>query len=702
MSPPDPAAVQPDVRVDYPGTGVAVLVMDTAGKSANVLSRDFQLALSAAMDEVASRAGIESLILTSGKPRIFVAGADLTAIVDHLDWADEAIMEFCHFGRRLYQRLQEGNWTSVAAIQGACLGGGLELALGCDYRIAVDDSRPSFGLPETKLGLIPGWAATVRLPRLMDLDRAIGLITAGRLFPPREALELGLVDELAAGEDLLAAAIRLAADPDKRQARIDRRRQILGPALTPVPDPEELVREWRERVRTLPSVWPFAADVLAGHMIRSAELDFEAACRSEARAMAVVWGSPPSHGLINHFFLGEHNRRNPGIETGPAKPRAIQSLAIVGCGVMGQAIARLAAAKRLAVKLFDEKPATAARAAESLAGAVTVAAELSDLAGCDLVIECVPEELALKREVLAALSHSLPENALIATNTSTLPVAELAGHVIAPERFCGIHFCHPGLLELVEIVPGARTSAECLATAVAWIRSLGKTPVGVIDQPGFVVNRLLPGIVDTALDLFAEGNEIGPIDAAMRSLGMAGGPFEMMDEIGIDTLLKGGRELARRGIPSGNSSPVLPRLVRHGRLGRKTGRGFYRWAGASMPEQDQECVQLLADCVGPGRISSPEEIQERILVAVLERATALLDAGTVHDQRDIDLCLIRGLGFPAQLGGILFWADQQGPVRIRELLTAHFPDEDSWPSTLVRWLDADLFFYPHGSRDRHH
>lgn len=699
MSPAE-SAIPPVVRIEWPAPGVALLVMDTPGKSANVLSREFQLALAAALDEVSGQDGVETLVLSSGKPRIFVAGADLTAIVDHLDWPEDEIREFCHFGRRLYQRFQEGPWTSVAAIQGACVGGGLELALGCDYRVAVDDSRPMFGLPETRLGLIPGWAGTVRLPRMMELDLAIELIASGRLFSAREAHGYGLVDELASADGLLATAMQLAANETRRHARLARRRQVLGRGLTQPQDPSGLVRKWRERIQSSPSIWPFAPEVLARHMIGSADMDFENACQSESRAMAAVWGSPPSHGLINHFFLGEHNRRSPGVPTGQAKPGATGKIGIVGCGVMGRAIARLASEKGQAATLFDASPEAAKRAAILENGQLAVADELSDLAGCDLVIESVPEELPLKQEVLAALSQAVPATTLIASNTSTLPIHELSGSVVHPQRFCGIHFCHPGLLELVEVVPGPATAPAGLATALAWIRGLGKTPVGVVDQPGFVVNRLLPAIVDTALELLGEGNEIGQVDAALRGLGMTGGPFEMMDEIGIDTLLKGGRELARRGMGSRNTSPALARLVRHRRLGRKAGCGFYRWTGSPTREPDPETARLLADCVGPLRFSSPRDIQDRVLVGLLVRATALLEAGAVHDPRDIDLCLIRGLGFPAQLGGILFWADFQGPVAIRRLLDVHATDGDGWSRALVSWLEGCSFFYPHGSRDR--
>jgi 3-hydroxyacyl-CoA dehydrogenase/enoyl-CoA hydratase/3-hydroxybutyryl-CoA epimerase/3-hydroxyacyl-CoA dehydrogenase/enoyl-CoA hydratase/3-hydroxybutyryl-CoA epimerase/enoyl-CoA isomerase len=699
MSPSPTPAATTDVRVEYPENGVAVLVMDTVGKSANVLSRAFQDSLSAAIDEVAERPELRSVILMSAKPRIFVAGADLTAIVDHLDWSDEEIIEFCHFGRRLYQRLQEGPWTSVAAIQGACVGGGLELALGCDYRVAVDDPKPLFGLPETKLGLIPGWAATVRLPRMMDLDQAIGLITSGRLFPAREALSLGLVDQLVLAAELMEAALRMAADPARRAARSARRSQVLGPALTRVDAAEVLCREWRERVQSERSIWPFAPEVLARHMIESAAAGFEEACQSEARAMAVVWGSPPSHGLINYFFLGEHNRRQPGADTGNAAPRPIQTLGIVGCGVMGQAIARLAAEKRATVRLFDHNPAIAQTTAAALSGKAEAVAGLDGLAGCDLVIEAVPELPQVKLEVLRRLEDAVPETALIATNTSTLPVGELATGLKHPVRFCGIHFCHPSLLELVELVPGERTEAATLASAIAWVRGLDKTPVVVRDQPGFVVNRLLPGLVEAALALVTEGHGLAAVDAAMRATGMTGGPFEMMDEIGLDTLLNGGRAMAQRDVPGRFISPILPRMVKHGRLGRKCGRGFYRWDGSAMPRIDPESLALLADCLGPTRVTDETAVRERVLVELLLRATGLLDAGAVRDPRDIDLCLIRGLGFPAQLGGILFWADQTGPAGVQRLLGRHVPVESTWPLALTTWLNNGRpFFYPHGTR----
>lgn len=682
--------------------------MDQPGKTANVLSRDFQESLARALDLVESRPEVRGLVLSSAKPKIFVAGADLNAIVDTLDWSDSQIEAFCEYGRRLYQRFQEGPWTSVAAVHGACVGGGLELALGCDWRIAADDPKTLLGLPETKLGLIPGWAGTVRLPRMMELDRAIELIAGSQLFDAGTAHGLGLVDQLVPADQLLETAMNWALDPLAAETRAGRRALQLGPARTAVDDPENRCRVWSDRVRRQPGIHPFAPDVLAHHMIRSSGLGFEAACQSEARAMSVVYGSPPSRGLLNHYFLTEKNRRSPGwppeslSQAGPGNgPRQVRRVGIVGCGLMGQAISRLMLAAGLPVTVRDLDPARAAGFASTNAELVSVADNWDDFSRCDFVIEAIAEDMDRKKELLAGLSRALPPAIALASNTSTISISRMAESVVHPGRFCGVHFCHPQLLDLVEIVPGEKTGGWAVEMAQNWLRGMGKATVVVRDSPGFVVNRLLMGMVDAALSLIPEGVDWVQIDSALRNFGMLGGPFEMIDEIGVDTVVAGGRSMALAGGGTGRRVvPALPRMARRGNLGRKSGAGFYLYnSGSERGPANPAAIQLLADCRGPASGIDDTSICQRILAGLLVSATALIDEGVASDPRDIDFCLIRGLGFPAHQGGILFWADQMGQAAVAELfdtLDAGF--RHSLPKALTRWFSGNSFFYPHGTR----
>ncbi len=693
---------QQSVRLEFPESGVAHVVLDQIGKSANVLSCQFQEEIAVALETIERTPGIDVVVLSSAKPKIFVAGADLNAIVDTLDWSDAEIVAFCDFGQRLYHRFQQGTWTSIAAIHGACVGGGFELALGCDFRVASEDRRTLFGLPETKLGLIPGWAATIRLPRMMELDQAIDLITSGVLFPASGAREFGLIDEIVPADHLIESAIRFARDDKQRSIVNQRRTRQLGQALTSITNADELCRNWSERVRESTEINPFAAEVLAHHMIRSAGMDFHAACESEARAMAIVYGSPQSHGLLNNFFLNEHNRRSPGWQLGDDPPIPVKSIGIAGCGLMGRAIANLAAAKMLQVTVFDVNPemskaTVAGRENENIRAATNI----QELGKCDLIIEAVTERIAEKSAVLTELSGCLKSLAILATNTSTIPIDELARSVTHPDRFCGIHFCHPEILELVEIVIGASTSAVTANTALAWTRQLGKSAVVARDAPGFVVNRLLMGMIDAAIGLLSTNVTWREIDLAMREFGMLGGPFEIVDSIGIDTVVNGGRAMNVAGVHGRSQLPALPRMVRHRRLGRKTGEGFYRYDnGSQRGEFDPAVVELLDDCLkhgGTGK-QNPVSIQEKICLSAFIAAAAVLDSGIVADPRDIDLCIIRGLGFPASVGGILFWADRRGPAEIQRMLDQNFGEPaGSLPKSLQNWLHSDLYFYPHGS-----
>ncbi len=691
------------VRVEYPEADVAHIVMDQPGKSANVLSSAFQKDLERVLDALEHRQAEgrapSVVVLSSGKPKIFVAGADLNAIVDTPDWSDEQIIRFCNYGQWLYHRLQQGPWTSVAAIRGACVGGGLELALGCDFRVALDDRRTLLGLPETKLGLIPGWAGTVRLPRMMPLDTAFALIAGGRLLPAPEAHALGIVDCLVSDDSLVATAIGFARRPEAVNLRDLRRKQQLGPALTDVADPDSLEKNWHAQIDSCSSIHPFAPGVLARHMIRSAKLDFAQACQSEALAMAGVYRAPPGRGLLNSFFLGEYNRRSPGWDIEPGASQTINRVGVVGCGIMGQAVGHLLADANIPVSLYDSNPEFARCLLAQLPdGLATAVDEVSALSACDLVIETVTEDTAVKQQVLAEISAHIPASALIASNTSTIPVAVLAETVRIPERFCGIHFCHPQLMQLVEIVIGPLSAPATIRSALDFVRRLGKTPVVLRDAPGFVVNRLLMAMIDQSVALLREGHSWVTIDRNMREFGMAGGPFEIIDQIGIDTVVAGGRSMARHGVPHGLPSPLLPRMAKHKQLGKKSGAGFYLYGPENSRTASPKALQLLEDLVNPASPEDPNRIVNGILLALLESATDILDAGIVADLRDIDLCLIRGLGFPAHTGGILFWADQAGPAKISELLAENRTATVLPPAALTRWLESGQFFYPHGTR----
>lgn len=652
---------------------IACVTLDMPGSSANILSDGMLTELQSCLDAIAEMKGIQGLILISAKPKIFVAGANLKEINSALDWPDEKIVEFANRGRKIYQAFSQFDFPSVAAIHGACVGGGLELALGCNYRIATSDRRTILGLPETNLGLIPGWAGTVRVPRLVGLSKGLELIVNGKTFPATEAMEMGLLDLVVDSQsDLIPAAQDLLAK------KIEAGDFHNLPSAQPLPENDAEVQRLSESHVAL----GFAQQVVRRHILSSYCIPFEAACDSEANAFAETWGSDESHGLLNNFFLGEHNRRSPGIVDMGVEPLPINQVGIVGAGLMGSGIAASCLKAGKQVMILDSDLNRSQEVRDHLGGkdaGIQAAENYSSFAECDLVVETAVEDLATKIEIFGELEAACKSTALLASNTSSIPISELASALQNPTRLCGIHFCHPELMKLVEVIRGEKTSEVTMASAVAWVRALRKSPVAMKDGPGFVVNRILSAMFQEAITQFELGHPHDKIDEAIRKFGFAAGPFEMMDIIGTDTCLKAGQVMGQRGVTCVSDSPIVPRLVKRNRLGRKTLAGFYQYStNKGDAELDPQVATLLKDYQGksdsqvanpiPASTMKTCTLSTPILAAMYREAQRIQAAGMVADPRDIDFCLIQGLSFPAKHGGLLFWAKRCGEDQLQRVL----------------------------------
>lgn len=689
------------LKIEEIAPSCVAMVLDDPAKSANVLTSGLHRDLETALDFIDDLPSLRGVVLISAKPRIFVAGADLVNITRTLDWPDDRIEDFCFHGQKLYNRFRERPYVSVAAIRGACVGGGWELALGCDFQIAADDPKTFFGLPEVKLGLIPGWAGTVRLPRLVGIEAALDMVTSGRNVSVAEALKLGLIAGVAPADNLLPAALAQIEAAIASQSHLEKRNRDLLPLMLSSSEASRLESAFRARIqKQQSSIHPFAPTVAAEHMLGSCTHSFDEGCRSEARAMTKVYGSPSSYGLLNNYFLGEHNRKRPGCVQPAATGESPQRFGVVGLGVMGRAILQAASPKSKASFGYDAagNSGQAMRELASTKGLqIVVAEQLNQLKDCQLVIEAVIERAETKRSVLSEIAGLISPDAIIATNTSTIALAELDSAVPNPARFCGIHFCHPTLMQLVEIIRGIHTSEETVNAAVQWVRSLGKTPVVVRDAPGFVVNRVLSAFLEASLQLAVEGASIQEIDQAVKKFGFQAGPFEMMDIIGLETTTLAGQSLLAAGVAQVSRLPALVKLIRAGRQGRKNGLGFYRYESESgEPLPDSAAEEVLDRYRQPrDRKLTSEELAERVMANALIAATAVLDQGTVCDPRDIDLCVIQGLSFPVHVGGILFWADRAGPTSIAEALkwAAGLHPEINLPQSLTDWQAGKGPFY---------
>lgn len=680
----------------HPGN-VAEICVPAATETPCVFSDSLLQSIRHALDEVSRHATkVEGLVITTERAAEDTDRSLTVAILQlqQLAHSAESVQrKFCREGQDLFLRLAELDCPVVAAIDGPCTGSLFELALWCDYRVAVEHDDCRWGFPEIELGLTPAWGGSVRLPRLIPLALAASLLTSGQTAFSKQTVALGMVDETARSGDLLATGLRatrsLRNDGMFRTTRLQRSAEIRDARqqldqLTPI----------AEAIVQRRSIFPFAPTVLLEHIARTALYPQHAALDSETQAFVQTCGSPANLGLLNHQSLLLHNRQRPGLVDLELKTARTRSIGIVGAGLMGSTIAAncfddgstnrsASIASKREVVILDADAAVADAAATRVlekypAANVRATDSFGQIGQCDVVIETVVENLEIKQSVLEKISAAAGSDTLIATNTSAIPVGKLAAFTKHPESFCGIHFCHPELMSLVEVICGPRTTEQTVTAAVQFVRALGKMPVAMNDGAGFVVNRLLSAMVDQSLRLLTSGVRIETIDLAMREFGFQGGPFEIMDVIGIDTCMYAGQTMWNAGLSCVSLSPILPRLVKRKRLGRKTGAGFYRYTQTRGPaESDDEHLIPIIEAYLDRPLAAAEqepkqseriEIRNQILAAVTREAANIVDEEIVADIRDIDLCIIHGFSFPKHWGGILFWADQFGIAEVVRVL----------------------------------
>ena len=686
------------VTVDHHADGIALVSFLVPGHRQNVITEQVVRDLAAALDGLDHGPAPRGVVLCSGLEGSFFAGADIARLETLPTKTPAEIERLCTAGRDLFGRLSAAPWPSVAVIDGVCLGGGLELSLACDFRLATAAGHTSLGLPEVKLGLLPGWGGTVRLARLIGPGPAVEFAAGGEPVDGAAARRLGLVDACVPADEALESARRLLEHEIARAGHQARRRRLAEPVVL---DPHE--RAFLEATTSAvilgrtggqyPAPVAILQTVLAG-----AEVDLASAGRLESAAFARLATGDVSRQLVRVFRLGERNRRDPGVGRFDAAADAddvqaahIEHPAVVGAGIMGAGIAASHLRHGFDVTLVDVSAEALARSvagildeaawdratkrtdparALGLAGRLRTATHMPALATADLVIESVLERTDVKRQVLADIERAVGPDTVIATNTSTNPITKLATALEHPARFCGMHFFNPvRRMTLVEVIRGPATSDATIAAVVAHAKRLGKCPVVVRDSPGFLVNRLLMPYLHEAVEMLREGIEPRRIDRVARAFGMPMGPLELYDMIGLDTAFYAGLVLDDAYGDRIEASPVIPALVKSGRLGRKTGAGFYLYdakAGqlAKPNRPDDGVPALVAAYALPSRETSDAAIADRLLLPVVLEATRVLDEELVRDGRDIDLAVIHALGFPAFRGGVLAWADSLGAAEI--------------------------------------
>jgi 3-hydroxyacyl-CoA dehydrogenase/enoyl-CoA hydratase/3-hydroxybutyryl-CoA epimerase len=654
--------------------GVGTLTFDRAGSSANVFDRATLQELAAHLDTLETQHGLKGLVLATAKPKIFIAGADLKEFVRAPD--ADALAEIVDLGHGIFTRLSRLPVPSVAAIHGVCLGGGCELALACDWRVASTDKATKIGLPETQLGILPAWGGSVRLPALIGLPAALGLILTGHQLVGAQARKLGLVDDLAHPEYLAAAARRLltrgkrapiprtvaSRAPLKYLVAAKARRDVLAKTRGHYPAPLKAVA------------------VCTAALGRSLETGFAL----EKAAFLELVDTPACRNLLQLFFLQERAKKLSVPAADPAatppKPAVVGRTAVVGAGVMGAGIAQWLSARGLSVKLKDVSPEALARglhgiemiyrdalkrrvftATEVVAGMDRIIPVVGDvpLAAADLVIEAAVEKLDAKQAIFRRLETAVRPDTVLASNTSALSIDAIADGLDHPERVLGIHFFNPvHRMQLVELVRGPRTSPETLATALQFAKSIGKLPVIVKDSPGFLVNRILMPYMIEAVRMFREDGGAAGIDRLMLDFGMPMGPLRLADEVGLDVALHVAKDLERRLPHAAPLADTLETMIARGWLGKKSGRGFYlHSSGGAHARPNPEAGPLRSK----RRERTDAEVRrDRLVLIMINEAARCLAEGVVESPEDVDFAMILGTGWAPFRGGPLRHADALG------------------------------------------
>jgi 3-hydroxyacyl-CoA dehydrogenase len=696
-----------------PGETIRVLTLDNP--PVNALSFAFSAQLLAAVQAAENDASVRAVVFT-GANGLFSGGADVN------DFSTEPGPDTKTI-RDVIAAVERSGKTCVAAIDGNALGGGLELSLTCDYRVATQRSK--VGLPEIKLGLLPGAGGTQRLPRLIGAQAALEFMLKGNAYSAERAKELGIIDEIVE-DDVVGAAVAWAKRAGSEKRRISQRKAFIGKGISAQAGP--FVVSQAHKMLPPESSGGFAAHKLVDAVEAAVEMPFEFGIAREARLFEELVRSAPSFALRHVFFAERELSKIPGLPN--AEPIAVAKAGVVGAGTMGSGIAIAFAQAGIPVAIVDPNDDAVDKARQTVMGmfmyqvrkgkltqeqawqrgqSITFGDDYAELADADVVVEAVFEDMDVKKGVFEKLDASVKPGAILATNTSTLDVDAMASVTRRPEAFVGLHFFVPAnIMPLLEIVRGAKTSPETIATAFRLGKTLRKTSVLSGNAFGFIGNRMIFDYAREAIALAEEGVPPARVDAVMKSFGFPMGPFAMSDLSGIDLAW----HIARaRGDEGKGRTPVIGRLVEMKRLGQKTMAGYFTYdkdvGKGREPIPDPIVEALFAEearkaGIAPRNVSD-DEIRDRLLFALINRGAYLLEDGVALRPGDIDVAYVYGYGFPPHRGGPMWYADEVG-VDVVCARIAQFRDEfgPQWtPAPLLTEIAArgGTFAEHHASKE---
>jgi 3-hydroxyacyl-CoA dehydrogenase / enoyl-CoA hydratase / 3-hydroxybutyryl-CoA epimerase len=657
--------------------GLCLLTFDRPESGANVFDPATMADLEQQLDAIEQDDSLGGVVILSAKKSIFIAGADLKTLLRQAQTGD--MRAFIAEGQRIFNRLAALKIPTCAAIHGACAGGGYEVALACDWRVASDDPSTRIGLPETTLGLIPAWGGCTRLPRLIGAERAAEVILKGKLHSTREAKQLGLVDEVVSRDQLLEAA--------KRKIREGKR-----------PSPPALPPGNVGAPRTTGNLAPARAyEIIANTLGRSVEQSLA----MELDAISELGETAATQNLIRNFFLAEKYKRG----TSKQPVEKIAHAAVIGAGVMGSGIAQWLSSRGVSVILRDvgteeltrglgniEKTyadavkrgiMTEEQAKQGRARIVASSAAI-EMRDVQVVVEAASEKLEIKKQIFRDLAAKTPETATLATNTSALPISDLAAEVKNPERVIGLHFFNPvSRMKLVEVVVGTETSDDTIARALAFVRQIAKLPVIVRDSPGFLVNRVLFPYLLEAAELFEKGTSAHEIDDSLLQWGMPMGPLRLIDEIGVDITIDIANTLEKAYGNRDRASKILHEMQSAKLLGKKSGAGFYKYEGKSQTANDE--INKWRSHSDPGIAGEGPNMANRLMFLMVNESARCLEEKVVASPEDADYGMILGTGFPVWRGGPLRFAENFGIKKIvSEMESLVRTNEKYGPCNLLR------------------
>ena len=683
--------------------GIARLVIDVVGESVNTLKDEFAEQITQVIADIKADKSIIGIVLCSGKTNCFVAGADINMLDACV--TREEVVALSRQGQRIFAQLEQLTIPIVAAIDGSCLGGGLELAMACHARICSDNPKSSLGLPEVQLGLLPGSGGTQRLPKLVGLQKALDMMLTGKQLRAKQALKVGLVDDVVPSSVLMSVAEQKVMTLSQLGIHDRKRKQsVRDKLLENNTVGRNIVYQQAQKSVEAKTQGNYPAPLKIIDCIRTGiEISSESGYQREAEHFADLVMSAESAQLRQLFFATTAMKKEQGVAG--IKPESMNKAGVLGGGLMGGGIAFVTATKAnipVRVKDINHKGISQAlkysyqilnkkvkrrfilnSEMQKQLSMITGSVNYTGFKGIDIVVEAVFEDLSLKQKMVAEVENHCHEQTIFASNTSSLPIGKIAAEAKRPENVIGLHYFSPvDKMPLVEIIPHDNTSDKTISNTVAFAKKQGKTPIVVKDKAGFYVNRILAPYMNEAAILLLDGEPIDKIDSALVKFGFPVGPMQLLDEVGIDVGAKIG-PILQADLGERFAAPAaFDKLLADGRLGKKVKKGFYQYQKKSFitslqdrtkgvksgQKQVDDSIYGLLN-ISPSGTLSANEISKRCTFMMLNEAARCVDEGIVRNARDGDIGAIFGIGFPPFLGGPLRYIDALGVKSVVAQLT---------------------------------